>query len=274
MSTVIPRWEWRTFGGDLADASARLQAEGSTGHQLSDEVYLLSTLTDANVKIRAGLLDIKRLEQTNGAGIQQWRPVLKTELPVTAETVAHVFGALGVPIPRLERPDYGLDQLCGELIQAEPRLRALEVHKERNRYRVGDCSCEVTEVVAAGRKVTTLAVESEDVDAVTELVHELGLGEVSNQSYPQGLKALVGMSRGWSEAGSGTAGRRFAAIDLGTNSVKLHVAERDAAGHWDRLLDRSEVTRLKSLVSAVDSKAFMVIGQAHEALGEGFHPLS
>jgi len=40
------------------------------------------------------------------------------------------------------------------------------------------------------------------------------------------------------------------------------------------VITRSEVTRLKSLVSAVDPKAFMVIGQAHEALGEGFHPLS
>jgi uncharacterized membrane-anchored protein YitT (DUF2179 family) len=40
------------------------------------------------------------------------------------------------------------------------------------------------------------------------------------------------------------------------------------------VITRSEVTRLKSLVSAVDPKAFMVIGQAHEALGEGFHPIS
>jgi uncharacterized membrane-anchored protein YitT (DUF2179 family) len=39
------------------------------------------------------------------------------------------------------------------------------------------------------------------------------------------------------------------------------------------VITRSEVTRLKFLVSAVDPKAFMVIGQAHEALGEGFHPL-
>lgn len=38
--------------------------------------------------------------------------------------------------------------------------------------------------------------------------------------------------------------RRFAAIDLGTNSVKFHLGERDAAGRWTRVLDRSEVTRL------------------------------
>jgi uncharacterized membrane-anchored protein YitT (DUF2179 family) len=40
------------------------------------------------------------------------------------------------------------------------------------------------------------------------------------------------------------------------------------------VITRSEVTQLKTLVSEVDPKAFMVIGQAHEALGEGFHPLN
>jgi uncharacterized membrane-anchored protein YitT (DUF2179 family) len=39
------------------------------------------------------------------------------------------------------------------------------------------------------------------------------------------------------------------------------------------VVTRAEVAHLKSLVSSVDPKAFMVIGQAHEALGEGFTPL-
>jgi len=39
------------------------------------------------------------------------------------------------------------------------------------------------------------------------------------------------------------------------------------------VISRSEVTRLKTLISEIDPEAFMVIGQAHEALGEGFHSL-
>ncbi len=39
------------------------------------------------------------------------------------------------------------------------------------------------------------------------------------------------------------------------------------------VITRSEVNQLKELVREVDAKAFMVIGQAHEALGEGFMPL-
>jgi uncharacterized membrane-anchored protein YitT (DUF2179 family) len=38
------------------------------------------------------------------------------------------------------------------------------------------------------------------------------------------------------------------------------------------VITRSEVMQLKSIVHAADPAAFMVIGQAHEALGEGFAP--
>ena len=38
--------------------------------------------------------------------------------------------------------------------------------------------------------------------------------------------------------------RRYAVIDVGTNSVKFHVAERDADGAWPTVVDRAEVTRL------------------------------
>lgn len=37
---------------------------------------------------------------------------------------------------------------------------------------------------------------------------------------------------------------------------------------------RSEVARLKEIVNRADPKAFMVVGHANEALGEGFHPLN
>ena len=39
------------------------------------------------------------------------------------------------------------------------------------------------------------------------------------------------------------------------------------------VITRPEVNQLKELVREVDPQAFMVIGIAHEALGEGFKPL-
>jgi len=40
------------------------------------------------------------------------------------------------------------------------------------------------------------------------------------------------------------------------------------------VVTRAEVAFLKSIVDDADPQAFMVIGQAHEALGEGFKPLN
>jgi exopolyphosphatase/guanosine-5'-triphosphate,3'-diphosphate pyrophosphatase len=37
---------------------------------------------------------------------------------------------------------------------------------------------------------------------------------------------------------------RYAVIDVGTNSVKFHVGEREADGSWKTIADRAEVTRL------------------------------
>jgi uncharacterized membrane-anchored protein YitT (DUF2179 family) len=39
------------------------------------------------------------------------------------------------------------------------------------------------------------------------------------------------------------------------------------------VISRSEVSRLKAIIHEVDPDAFVVIGQANEALGEGFRPL-
>ena len=38
------------------------------------------------------------------------------------------------------------------------------------------------------------------------------------------------------------------------------------------VVTRAEVALLKAVVRAADARAFMVVGQAHEALGEGFQP--
>jgi uncharacterized membrane-anchored protein YitT (DUF2179 family) len=39
------------------------------------------------------------------------------------------------------------------------------------------------------------------------------------------------------------------------------------------VVSRSEIAQIKEIVKQADPEAFMVIGQAHEALGEGFRPL-
>lgn len=59
MATIIPRWEWRTFGSSFGAADDALSELASGGDPVeSEELYLVST-DDANVKVRDGLMDIK-----------------------------------------------------------------------------------------------------------------------------------------------------------------------------------------------------------------------
>ena len=55
--TIVPRWEWRTFGADDSAFAER----SADNLQESDELYLLSVHSDASVKVRSELMDVKRL---------------------------------------------------------------------------------------------------------------------------------------------------------------------------------------------------------------------
>jgi exopolyphosphatase/guanosine-5'-triphosphate,3'-diphosphate pyrophosphatase len=112
-------------------------------------------------------------------------------------------------------------------------LRAVPVHKRRTHHTFGGCMAEISEMQADGGATRTLAVESEDPAAVIAAVRELALAERPNVCVARGLKALTGIGA-----------RRFAVIDVGTNSVKFHIGERRADGAWRRVADRAEVTRL------------------------------
>jgi exopolyphosphatase/guanosine-5'-triphosphate,3'-diphosphate pyrophosphatase len=228
---VVPRWEWRTFGGpgDLADAVALIPAEAV---QESDEVYVLSVHGDASVKLRAGVLDVKVEEHVDGDGLQQWRPVLKAAFPLDDDAVAVAFDALGVPAP-VARGGATEDQWWDDLVGPRPELRTVRVHKYRRRGLLDGCMVEATDVEVDGVPAVTVAVESPDPALVSATIRRLGLDGRANTCVARGLKSLLG----WGPS-------RFAVIDVGTNSVKLHVGERVPGGPPRTLLDRSTVTRL------------------------------
>jgi len=126
--------------------------------QESDELYVLSQESDASVKVRDDLMDVKRLEAVDGNGLEQWRPVLKGLFPLAAADVRTVLHALGVSIQKLAREAYTLEQLLGEVVESDPALAAVPVHKRRVHYRVEDCMAELSEVTAGTRSARTIAV--------------------------------------------------------------------------------------------------------------------
>jgi exopolyphosphatase/guanosine-5'-triphosphate,3'-diphosphate pyrophosphatase len=224
----VNRWEWRTFGagGDVFGSRRPDRVE------TSDELYILSVARGDTVKVRGGLMDVKRLEQVNEDGLEQWAVVMKAEFPLSADQLRSVLSGLRVPVPDLPRDAYSLDDVLDE-VHGRSDLLAVDVQKERSRYTVGGCMAEGTEVTTEHGSTRTVAVESEDAAKVIAVVRDLGLADRTNTSYPQGLKALIGFGAG-----------RYAVIDVGTNSVNFHLGERAADGTWRTVVDRAEITRL------------------------------
>jgi exopolyphosphatase/guanosine-5'-triphosphate,3'-diphosphate pyrophosphatase len=232
MAEIKPRWEWRTFGTRFARAEAVFAGMETKGVQETDEVYLL-TEKGSNVKIRGGLLDIKVLQKVNDAGLEQWMPVMKEGFPASAATLREVFTAMQVTPPDLKRDDYTFDQFLAELIEPTKAVRAAKVHKRRVRYLLGGCTSELSDVTVDGIKTRTIAVETEDAAAVVAAVESLGLSGYVNTNYSRGLAATL----------SGKP-PHYAVLDVGTNSVKFHIAEAGADGTWKAVTDRAELTRL------------------------------
>ncbi len=261
MVEITPRWEWRSFGRRFGEAETRLAALTPGGVQESDEIYLLSD-AGGNVKVRDALIDIKLLRQVNADGLEQWTPVMKAGFPLPVTEAAKVFGALRLPAPSLSGASYTLDEIVKEFAALGCAIREVKVHKRRTRYTVGGCMAELCDVVANGKFTRTIAVESEDAARVIHAVKELGLGGYMNTSYQRGLTALIDDEPA-----------RYAVIDVGTNSVKLLIGERDLTGRWRTVVDRAELTRLgegleqhRMIVdAALERTAAAIAGMADEA---------
>ena len=233
LSGIVPRWEWRTFGDSFGPAEALLDSQEPERAQESDEIYVLSQESDASVKVRDGLMDVKRLEAVNGDGLEQWRPVLKNSFPLANADVVTMLQATGVSVPETTRDAYTLEQLLDEVIRPNGSLAAVDVHKRRAHYRVGGCMAELSEISSGGRSTRTIVVEGEDPELISAAVRELGLQDRPNVCLARGLKTMLGLDP-----------VRCAVIDIGTNSVKLHVGERRAGNVWQTVSDRAVVTRL------------------------------
>jgi exopolyphosphatase/guanosine-5'-triphosphate,3'-diphosphate pyrophosphatase len=253
---VVPRWEWRTFGDDLEalDALAPLRTAAPVE---SDETYVLSMYGDASVKVRGGVLDVKVLQRLSGAGLQLWVPTMKAPFPLDAGAVAGAFTALGVTPPETRRADVGLEQLLEDLVAPSDDLRVVEIHKRRRRTLVDDCMVELTEVGAEGVTSRTVAVESPDPGLVSRTIGRLGLDGRPNVCVASGLKSMLG----WGP-------RRFAVLDVGTNSVKFALGRRDEGGTPRIESETAVVTRLGEGLVAAGGLTAASVGRTVDAIEE------
>jgi len=193
-----PRFEFRTFGRDFADAAyfmSRLSVPvpEKVWERNSQETYIVSKTNDVNnTKIRDGKMDIKTFVQEVD-GLEQWNPLMKGEFPMKSDVLeSEVFPAFKVEMRKLDKDEYTLDEFL-EIVKSHPDLQAVSVEKERFGYMVNDTICEFANVWINGAMISTINSESTEVDDIKKTMKDLGVEGVENINYLQAIKRIIGM---------------------------------------------------------------------------------
>ncbi len=195
MNAVIPRFEFRAFAQNFGLVEDKIRSfSACEKYRESREIYILSAANNENnTKIRDDRMDIKVLEKKE-QGLEQWSPRMKGEFPMAVETIRdEVFPAFGVSVPQFERSRYTLSQFLNEIIGPHGHLFAAQVFKCRFGFTVNGCITEIAELLVNGAAIKTVAVESEDAEAVLQTKAMLGLREYENVNYLLAVKRIIGM---------------------------------------------------------------------------------
>jgi hypothetical protein len=196
MDSSPPRFEFRIWGNHLRPVRNRMAAAAAPSEpRESAETYILSRETDAaNVKIRAGLLEIKLMVEQEGR-LERWSPALKAAFPLDSRTIVEdVFPDLKVAPPHIERPSYNHGEFLRDLVRPRRELAVVEVAKKRYQFKLEQCTAEFAELgIAGGAGSETIEFESEDPAAVLRAIAKFGLTANPNISYVRHLKLMIGM---------------------------------------------------------------------------------
>ena len=194
-SKIIPRAEFRVFGQGILDivkpamwkAQAKLFKVRTSG-----ETYFLSKLTnEANVKVRAGLLDIKQKMGETDDGYEIFQPKGKFQFPVKKDDVAVILKSMLVEI-FLEKATYTLDEFIA-IVNEHPDLAAVDVQKKRYGFSIDGIICEYGQICFNGAMLETTCCESEDYVGMKKAIEALEISKYANVNYQKAAKNVIGM---------------------------------------------------------------------------------
>jgi len=195
MATIIPRWEWRTFGIDFGAAEAKIRTFPCEGTKTSQEKYILSKVSNENVKIRFDLVDVKQLKEINADKLEQWYPAMKSGFPIERDAITRLFDEFfKTPAPMMNRDAFTFDEFLDEVIRPCQFLVIVDVEKERHAYKINDTTVEIAETKFNGVPMRTICVEHTDPALVMATVRELGADGFKNINYINAMKSAVGIS--------------------------------------------------------------------------------
>jgi hypothetical protein len=194
---IAPRAEFRVFGRGVIDLVQTNMWNGKTvlfqARKMPEETYFLSARTDdANVKVRAGLLDIKLKVGETPEGYEIFQPRGKFQFPVGKADLAKILAELKVEIP-LDADAYDLDRVVA-IARQTPDLAPVTVEKMRYGFTIDGIICEYAQVWFNGALVETACAESENYEGMREVIEGLGIAHMPNTSYLRAAKRVVGMA--------------------------------------------------------------------------------
>lgn len=188
------RWEWRTFGAGLLDIEAKVGLAAYVTPFESDEIYLLNAITPHSAKIRGGVLEVKRLVQTDSNGLELWSPAFKAGFPVSAAVVESAFAALDLRPPATRPGDYELEEFLAEVISRDEALRAVRVKKARRQFAFRKCAAEFVQLHIGAVAQESFCLEDENPSNIIAALLELGLEPHANIRFPKGVERALALS--------------------------------------------------------------------------------
>lgn len=193
---IVPRAEFRVFGQGVVDivkqkmwdAGALLQK----ARRMPPETYFLSARTsEANVKVRDGLLDIKTKVSETPEGYEIIQPRGKFQFPVKKEELATILSHLKVEMP-LDKETYAFEEFVA-MARKHPDLAPVTVEKMRYGFTIEGIICEYAQVWFNGALVESACCESENYAGMRQAIDALGISAMPNTNYIKAAKRVVGM---------------------------------------------------------------------------------
>lgn len=193
---IVPRAEFRVFGHGIIDTVKQRMWNCSAvlhkARKMPAETYFLSVnTTEANVKVRDGLLDIKTKTGETPEGYEIFQPRGKFQFPVSKEDLSVILGHLRVEMP-LDKSTYAIDEFI-EMARAHPQMAPVTVEKMRYGFTVDGIICEFAQVWFNGALVESACCESENYAGMSKAVEALGLADMPNINYLKAARRVIGM---------------------------------------------------------------------------------
>ncbi|GEM_PF-6807235 len=189
---IIPRFEWRTFDISKEEGQKYFSKDDCYRSLESQEIYILSELSNDNIKLRFEFMDMKLPLRVNENKLELWTVALKAPFPLSIHNLALLFKGLELPLPKLNQNEFSKEEFF-EIIKSYKELHLVTVSKIRHGFRPVGVRSELAEIIVNNKPYYTVSFENEDQNKVWDLVKEHGLTLKQNTNYIKFLKEKINL---------------------------------------------------------------------------------